>query len=292
MQLMVIGGKATKRSRFGFNVDDQIKGTFEAARLVSAAGLKIHVIDSEWRMNDVLPSELESLLNLFPEVKTLLTLAAKRRDVDQLLRLYLPIVEDFGNAGLCIVTGNRVYLESDEVSADPYESVKRVLSQVYGRVTRILLGVEGLEKYIDDIIHSYPGLKLFFLYDEGRLKAIEEYVRRGVESAVYVPYAIDKPLSDVVWALADYVLRRKWLREELKRQGYSLHSRAYLREAQPKSMEALTNAVLRLSICGSKEVVVEKMRKLKKSGVSMIVGLPVYEEPEQVHKFSECLRSL
>ena len=59
---MLVGGKATKRSRFGPDVGDQMAKTFEVARLISQSGLRVHVIDAEWRANDVSPSELEELL--------------------------------------------------------------------------------------------------------------------------------------------------------------------------------------------------------------------------------------
>ena len=289
---MIIGGKATKRSRYGFAIEEQMKGTIEATKVVSEAGLKIHVIDAEWRMNDVLPGELENLLGLFPDVRTFVTIAARRRDVDQLLKLYLPIMEETGNAGLCIVAGNKVYLESDEASASPYKSVKRVLEQVYGRISRILLGVEGLEKHVNEIIKSYPELKLFFLYDEEKLGFIEDYAKEGVESAVYVPYAVDKPLNDIVKMLADYALRRRWLKEKLKSMGYNSPSTLSLKEIPPKVMEVLSKAVSRLSIYGTKREVVEKIRKLQKHRVSIVVGLPIYDVPDQVYAFSECLKSL
>lgn len=289
---MIVGGKATKRSRYGFAVEEQIKGTIEATKVVLEAGLKIHVIDAEWRINDVLPSELENLLGLFPDVRTFITIAARRRDVDQLLKLYLPIMEEMGNAGLCVVAGNKVYLESDEALASPYKSVKKVLEQVYGRVSRILLGVEGLEKHVDEIIKSYPELKLFFLYDEKKLKFIENYAKKGIESAVYVPYAIDRPHSDVVRMLADYALRRKWLKEELKKMGYDASSVLILKDASPKIMGILSRAVSRLSIYGSKRDVAEKIRELREHGVSIVVGLPIYDVPDQVYAFSECLKSL
>ncbi len=289
---MIIGGKATKRSRYGFAIEEQMKGTIEATKVVSEAGLKIHVIDAEWRMNDVLPGELENLLGLFPDVRTFITIAARRRDVDQLLKLYFPIMEETGNAGLCIVAGNKVYLESDEASVSPYKSVKRVLEQAYGRISRILLGVEGLERHVNEIIKSYPDLKLFFLYDEEKLGLIEDYAKEGVESAVYVPYAVDKPLNDIAKMLADYALRRRWLKEELRNMGYNSPSTLSLKEIPPKVMEVLSKAVSRLSIYGTKREVEEKIRKLQKHRVSIVVGLPIYDVPDQVYAFSECLKSL
>ncbi len=289
---MLVGGKATKRSRFGSDVGEQIAKTLEATRLVSQSGLRVHVIDAEWRVNDVSPSELEGLLGLYPNVKTFVTLAARRRDADRLLSLYVPVIEEFGNAGLCVVAGNKSYLEGDEASRSAYKSVKRVLEQVRGRVARVLLGVEGIEKGLDDVLRSYPDVIPFFLYDEDRLEVIEKCSARGLEGAVYVPYAIDKPQADVVKALADYALRRKWLRRKLSEMGLEVPQTFASAASSPKLMEVLREAVSRLSIFGSMEDVVKNIRRLRGYGVTMVVGLPVFEESEQVLAFGECIRRI
>jgi len=287
---MLVGGKATKRSRFGPDVGEQIAKTLEVARLVSQSGLRVHVIDAEWRVNDVSPSELEGLLGLYPNVKTFVTLAARRRDVDQLLSLYVPVIEEFGNAGLCVVAGNRSYLESDEASRGAYKSVKRVLEQVRGRVTRVLVGVEGIEEGLNDVLTSHPDVTPFFLYDEEKLDLIEKCSAQGFEGAVYVPYAIDKPRAEVVRALADYALRRKWLKKRLFEIGLEAPWTFAMAMASPKLMEVIGEAVSKLSICGSMNEVVKNIRRLRSYGVTMVVGLPVFEEPEQVFAFGECIK--
>jgi hypothetical protein len=287
---MLIGGKATKRSRFGQDICEQIAKTLEVTKLVLQSGLRIHVIDAEWRANDVSPSELEQLLGLYPNVKTFVTLAARRRDVDQLLGLYLPVIEDFGNAGLCIVAGNRSYLDNDEASQNAYKSVKRVLEQVSGRVTRVLVGVEGIEKGLNDLLSSHPDVTPFFLYDEERLDVIEELSAQGFEGAVYVPYAIDKPKADVIKALADYALRRKWLRKRLFDMGLEVSQTFVATKPSPKLVKVIEEAISRLSICGPMDEVVKNVRRLKDYGVTIVVGLPVFEEPEQVLAFGECVK--
>lgn len=287
---MLIGGKATKRSRFGPDVGEQIANTLKATRLVSQSGLRVHVIDAEWRVNDPSPSELEGLLGLYPSVKTFVTLAARRRDIDQLLSLYVPVIEEFGNAGLCVVAGNRSYLESDEASQSAYKSIKRVLEQVRGRVAKVLLGVEGMEKSLDDVLKSYPDVMPFFLYDEEKFDLIERCSAWGFEGAVYVPYAIDKPQLDVVRALAEYALRRKWLRKRLSDMGLEVPQTFAMARASPKLIEVIKEAVSRLSIYGSRDEVVEKIRRLRDCGVTVVVGLPVFEEPGQILAFGECVK--
>jgi len=287
---MLVGGKATKRSRFGPDVGDQMAKTFEAARVISQSGLKVHVIDAEWRANDVSPSELEELLRRYPDVETFVTLAARRRDVDQLLSLYAPVIEGRENAGLCVVAGNRFYLESDEASRSAYKSVKRVLEQARGKVTKVLLGVEGIEKGLYDVLSSHPDVTPFFLYDEGKLDLIERCSAWGFEGAVYVPYAIDKPKADVVRALADYALRRKWLRRRLLEMGLEVPQTFATSGASPKLMEVIEEAVPRLSIYGSRDEVVKNVRRLRSYGVTIVVGLPIFEEPEQVLAFGGCIK--
>ncbi|MEM4575937.1 MAG: hypothetical protein QW701_00595 [Candidatus Nezhaarchaeales archaeon] len=289
---MFVGGKATKRSRFGLSINEQITKTLETTKLISQAGLKIHVIDSEWRINDVSPSELEELLGLFPNVKTFITIATRRKDVDQLLRLYIPVIEEAGNAGLCVVAGNSIYLEGDEALQKSYKSIRRVLDQSYGRVSKIFLGIEGIEKRLSDIVSSYPEVTLFFLYDREKLDFIENYSKRGFECAIYVPYAIDKPVRDVVTAMADYVLRRSWLKKKLVELGYALPSNLKVTDLPPKLMEVLQEAVSRLSIYGTKEDVINKIREVVNHGVSIIVGLPIFEVSDQVFAFSECIKNL
>jgi hypothetical protein len=287
---MLLGGKATKRSKFGQDIGRQITKTLETTKLVSQSGLRVHVIDAEWRANDVSPSELENLLGLYPNVKTFVTLAARRRDVDQLLSLYVSVIEEFGNAGLCVVAGNKSYLDEEEASQNAYKSVKRVLEQLRGRVARVLLGVEGMEKGLNELLSSYPDVTPFFLYDEEKLDMIGKYSAQGFEGAVYVPYAIDKPQADVVRMLADYALRRKWLRKMLLDMGLEVPQTFAGARASPKLMEAIEEAVSRLSICGTRDEVVKNIRKLKDYGVTIVVGLPVFEEPEQVLAFGECIK--
>jgi len=287
---MIVGGKATKRSRFGPDIGGQIAKTLETTKLVSQSGLRVHVIDAEWRVNDVTPSELEELLGLYPNVKTFVTLAARRRDVNQLLSLYVPVVEEFGNAGLCIVAGNRSYLDGDEASQSAYKSIKKVLEQVRRRVAKVLLGTEGIEKRLHEILNSHPDVVPFFLYDEEKFDLIEKCSAQGFEGAVYVPYAIDKPQLDVVKALADYALRRKWLRKWLSNMGLEGPQAFAMTRASPKLIEVIEEAVSRLSIYGSRDEVVKKIRRLRDYGVTIVVGLPVFEEPEQILAFGECIK--
>jgi hypothetical protein len=287
---MLVGGKATKRSRFGQDIGEQIAKTLEVTKLVSQSGLRVHVIDAEWRVNDVGPSELEGLLGLYPNVKTFVTLVARRRDVDQLLSLYLPVIEEFGNAGLCVVAGNRSYLDSDEASQSTYKSIKRVLEQVRGRVAKVLVGVEGVEKGLNNLLSSYPDATPFFLYDEEKLNIVEKCSAQGFEGAVYVPYAIDKPQADVVRALADYALRRKWLRRRLLDMGLEVPQTFTTAKASPKLLKVVEEAVSRLSICGPMDEIVKNIRRLKDYGVTIVVGLPVFEEPKQILAFGECVK--
>lgn len=289
---MLVGGKATKRSKLSSNISELARKTMEVTKLVSQARLKIHVIDAEWKMYDVSPGELEKLLGSFPNVKTYITLAARRRDVDQLLSLYIPVIEEFGNAGLCIVAGNKAYLDEDEASQSACKSVKKILDQLRGRISKILLGVEGIEKKLDCVAKAHPEVMPFFLYDEEKLNLIEKCSQRGLECAVYAPYAIDKPSIDVVKALADYALRRKWLKESLAEMGYSITSTLNPTNIPLKLAEVLERAISRLSIYGTRSEVTEKIRELRSYGVSTLIGLPVFDTPDQVLAFGECIKSI
>ena len=288
----MIGGKATKRSRYGFKIEEQIRGTIEATKIIRDAGLKIHIIDAEWRPNDVSPSEFEELLSSFPDVKIFVTVAARRRDSIQLLKLYAPIIEEFGNAGLCIVAGNNAYLDFDEVTRSPCESVKLALSEVYGRTSRLLLGVEGLEKCLDNLIKAYPDVKLFFLYDEHKLDVMRSYAERGFECAVYVPYVIEHDSNYVARELMGYALRRKWLRREIEKLGYQASMLINSSEIPGEIMKILEHSIPKLCIHGPKKEVVRKLKILEAYGASMVIGLPIKESLEQVYAFSECLKQL
>ena len=287
---MLIGGKATKRSRFGSDIGEQMVKTLEVTKLVVQSGLKIHVIDAEWRVNDVTPSELEKLLGLYPDVRTFVTIIARRRDVDQLLSLYIPVIEEFGNSGLCVVAGNRSYLESDEASQSAYKSIERVLKQLRGRSLKVFLGVEGVEKKLNYLLNFHPEVTLFFLYDEEGLDLIEKYHAQGFECAVYVPYAINRPKTEVVKALVDYALRRKKLRRRLSDSGFNVSQIPITARSSPKLMEIVEGEISRLSIYGAKDDVVKKIRELKNYGVSIVVGLPIFEDPDQIFAFGGCIK--
>lgn len=286
---MLIGGKATKRSKLDLNVHELTKKTIEVTKLVLQARLKVHVIDAEWRIYDVSPGELEELLGSFPSIKTYVTIAARRRDINQLLGLYVPVMEEFGNAGLCIVAGNKAYLDEEEASQSAYKSIKKVLDQLRGRISKVLLGVEGVEGKLNHLAKAYPEVIPFFLYDEGKFDLIDECVEHGLECAVYAPYAIDRPLMDVVKALAEYALRRRWLREELIKMGYNIPSILSLADIPPRLTDILLKAVSRLSISGTRNEVIEKIKGLRSHGVSMLIGLPIFDVPDQVLAFGECI---
>jgi len=300
------GGKATKRTRFGRVWKSQSEGTLRSGEFCVKAGLNYHIIDSEWKWHYLMPYEVEKLVNSSKGLLTVLTFSSRHHGVLRLLDRTVNALTNRENFGLNLVAGNKAFLDWREVRRPPkmtlVDSIKFVRRCFDGEV---FIGTEGLVKTAAELAVEY-NLIPFLLLDknlEENLTIVKDIVGKR-DIAVYVPFLISKNyprlLNDVLYRLAGYILRRKWVQEELKKLGYDpMHPkiRAIGQEKRPLTSDLMTeklssflkSAARVLTIYGDADAVAERITLLKKLGVNIVVGLPIKENEQQILSFGDCV---
>ncbi len=306
--MSVTGGKATKRVRLGKITASIARGTMRSAEFCIASGLKYHIIDAEWKMNYLHDDEVTDLLEVSdPSATTVLTYSTRHSYCERNIRQALMGASGFEKFGLCLVAGNAAYLDADErrrpLARTIREAVKTVKKNSESR--EVWIGTEGVLSLATELATEYA-LTPFLLLDkslESNLQWLRNHGFTG-DFAVYVPFYISanrrRVLHDILYRLAGYMLRRKWVREEAKRLNYDLSLpmlRGLVQEKRPLSKELmnsplgalLTEAAGSLSVFGDPQSVEERLRAIARLGPKVLVGLPIKESEDQVSAFSRCL---
>jgi hypothetical protein len=215
----------------------------------------------------------------------------------------------FEKFGLCLVAGNAAYLDLDErrrpLARTVREAVKTVKKNCGDR--EVWIGTEGVLRLATELAAEYE-LTPFLLLDKSLESNIQSLRDRGFagDFAVYVPFYVSvnrrRVLHDVLYRLAGYMLRRKWVREEAKRLNYDLSLpllRSLVQEKRPLSKKLmksplgtlLAEAAGSLSVFGDYESVEERLRGIARFAPRVLVGLPIKESEDQVSAFSQCLKA-
>jgi len=302
-------GKATKRSRYGPFSKDRMRRTVWSANVCSKAGLHYHLIDSEWKKFYMLPYEAQDLVVHSQDLKTIFTFSTRHTNC---LSLIKQTVNTVGTDNICLnlVAGNPAYLGSRELRRS---SLRTLISAVkfvrknYEDI-RVFVGTEGLSSRIIELCMEYD-LTPFLLLDRG----IEEEVPRieGVlknrEVGLYFPFMISENyprlLRDILYRLSGYIMRRRWVRNEILKMGYdpSVSTlKAVIQEKKPLSSKFiesdlgtfLKEAASNLTIYGDQDRVIKTLRALRKIGITTMMGLPIKENEEQILQLGECNRRI
>jgi hypothetical protein len=254
-----------------------------------------------------MPYEAEKLVNSSKGLVTVLTFSSRHHGVLRLIDRTVNALTDCENFGLNLVVGNKAFLDWREVRRPPkttlVDSIKFVRRCFNGEV---FIGAEGLVKTAAELAVEYD-LIPFLLLDkdlEENLALVKDIVGSR-DIAVYVPFLVSKNyprlLNDVLYRLAGYILRRKWVQEELKKLGYDpMHPRirAIGQEKRPLTSDLMTeklssflkSAANLLTIYGDAETVTARLTLLKKLGATIVVGLPIKENEQQILLFGECIQ--
>jgi hypothetical protein len=213
------------------------------------------------------------------------------------------------NVAVNLVAGNIAYLDWRERMRPIHRSLRDLV--VFARsnfpTMEIFIGTEGISQTAAELASQHD-LTPFLLYDrqlEQALKEAKAASNRG-RVAVYLPYYISdnyqRLLPDVLRRLAGYILRRRWVQRRLKELGYDVTLpllRSASKDVKPLPKELITGrlgdllreAANSLSVYGNKATVIEKLRTLRKLGCSLVVGLPIKENEEQVLRFGSCVKN-
>ncbi len=301
------GGKATKRSRYGVVAEDRMKRTLISTKLCSKARLKYHVIDSEWKWHYLMSHEAQELAQQSNDVVTILTFSSRHINSSRILRHSLEAVDDTDKIGVNLVIGNNSFLSGEELSRPAIKTLEYLIKFVRRRFPNIrtFIGTEGIVSPAVELISKYD-LVPFLLLDRDLNKSRSK-IKDGVgkkEFALYVPYLISKNyprlFHDILYRLAGYIMRRRWVRSRIKELGYSLDLPALkevMQEKRPLSTSFLKSklgiflkeATSILTVYGDEGEVTNRLRQFKRSGFDIIVGLPIKENEEQIKCFGECI---
>jgi len=296
-------GKATKRSRYGMTSKDRTKRTLWSAKLCVRAGMSFHVIDSEWKMLYPTPSEVEDLVDHSHGLKTIVTFSTRHYNSLRLLRQTLSGFNAPDEIGLNLVVGNPAYLTEREIRRPSIRTLIDSIRFVRRRFNDLMvfIGTEGLISRAAQLSVEYDLIPLILL-DRGLeedIATVRDLVRNS-EIALYAPFLISENyprlLHDILYRLSGYIMRRSWVREDLRKLGYDLTEsalRAVIQDKKPlptRIMRSdlgrfLKKAASSFTISGNMKEVTERIDHIQKLGVTTIIGLPVKENDRQILSF-------
>jgi hypothetical protein len=168
----------------------------------------------------------------------------------------------------------------------------------------VFVGTEGLGVQAAELCVEYD-LIPFLLLDKGledEIAIVEDAMGRE-NAALYAPFLVSKNyprlLRDILYRLAGYIMRRRWVKEELKKMGYDptvSTLRAVIQEKRPlpsSFMESDLGAFLKeatsyLTMYGDVDSVEGKIRDLRKLGIATLFGFPIKENAEQILLLGKC----
>jgi len=277
--------------------------------ICARSGLEYHVIDSEWKENYITPNELENLLRLSEDhcsnLKTVVTISVRHTCCLSRTSSLVGVMKEYRNASLCLVAGNRTYLDEKEAERS---AARRLVDAA--RVARkhledrpIFAGMERLGKKALETVKEYR-LVPFLLMDkslEDNIVRVQKVNGKG-SLALYLPYLTTSDghdaTTEVMGRLWKYALRRQWVRSDLLKRGYDptlLENTLNQDQAEGALIDngvtdLLVNAVRELSIYGTTQDFIRSFEKLKQLGINTVIGLPLREEEEQVMTFSRHLQ--
>jgi len=262
------------------------------------------VIDSEWKRNYLSLEELEYLLkyseNLNLELKTVITVSVRHYNSLKYIKGLAKLRERYSNLGLNLVAGNRLYLTEKEQKRPIAKLLKKAvkLAVKIFNDTEVFVGTEGVINIVSKLAAEHEIIP-FLLMDknlEEQITKIKTINKNGI-IALYTPFLIfskeDSDLNGMI-QLADYALRRKWVRKYLTRKGHNFNQIQALFKEKKKapnmkhqSMETLLHVFKELSIFGDMQTISRHLERLRE--VNIIIGFPLREEESQVRHFAEVL---
>jgi hypothetical protein len=309
-RMVVLGGKVTKQTRFGKIAKDRLSRAVRSAALCNKEGLAYHVIDAEWKWNYLHDDEVAELIENSGSTKTVLTFSSRHLNSLRIMRQSLGDLGTSGNVAVGLVAGNRAYLSWREIRRPVSRSLRdfAAFSRRNFPGMPVFIGTEGIPKTSSELAPEFDLIPFLLLGND--TEAQIERFRREVnvkDVAVYVPFLVSsnypRMLRDILFRLGGYILRRRWVQEELGGIGYKMDAAAFrsiVQEKQPlpdsllesKLGEILERAAKVLALWGTEVEVVERLRNLSAQGATILAGLPIKENDEQVTAFASCVRKL
>jgi len=282
-----------------------MRRTIWSAELCSKAGLSYHLIDAEWKMFYMMPYEAQELVAHSKGLETIIAFSTRHSNSLKLLNQTISSIGTRG-IGLNLVVGNPAYLSSREIRRPCFRTLVDIVKFVRQRFEDlpVFVGTEGLGIQAAELCVEYD-LIPFLLLDKGleeEIAMVKDAMGRE-NAALYAPFLVSRNyprlLRDILYRLAGYIMRRRWVKEELKKMGYDPTAsalRAVIQEKRPLSssfIESDLGAFLKeaasyLTMYGDVDMVAGKVGDLRKLGIMTLIGFPIKESAEQVLLLGKC----
>jgi hypothetical protein len=264
-------GIAVKPSHLGAGPREKLNFLLELSGRLSREGLSTLVIDSEREKDDITTSTFSELVEktVYLNVTPVFTIPVRRADFKDRLNEAVGIVGCVGG-GVCLVAGNPAYLDEDERRVKAGRLILEAAEMLRARAPKSPLLV-GTEKMVNPALEAARrfGAIPFTLYGVADGFELSHLVRiSGIPVAVYTPYFIGSSLTgEVLDVLRGYVSRR----------GYSI--------------DRMAIGLERLTLAGGADEIRKKIKRLRMSGVGMLIGYPARLSPEQISALAKVLES-
>lgn len=294
-------GKATKRSRFGNSISDQTTKTQLATQFCIRNGFDFHFIDAEWKDNYVAASELNEILASCEEqdanLKTIVTLNARHSIAFDILREYVEVISQHGNAGFCFVAGNPVYLSEEEKQLDAKSRMKGLVTDVRSSLESapIFIGSEGQFDLTMELSAKYAAIPFMLMGS-----SVQDQVSRALsndacnEVGVYCPYLFSEngDHDSQIETLGQYALRRRWVKQSLRKVGVNPSEvRTQITKGEKlagPAREILIDAIRTLALCDVGDFH-DRLRRFSSIGVRYLAFLSAVEDFDGDERFSDML---
>ena len=248
-------------------------------------------------------SELSEILascgELDTNLTTILTLNARHLVAFEILREYVEVISQHGNAGFCFVAGNPVYLSEEEKQLDARSRMREFVTDARTRLesTPIFIGSEGQLELAVELSAKYATIPFMLMSS-----SVQDQVSRALSNdacnsvGVYCPYLFSEngPNESQIETLGQYALRRKWVKQSLRRVGVKPSEvRTQItsgeRLAEP-SRQILIDAIRTLALCDIGDFH-DRLRKFSSIGVRYLAFLSAVEDFDGWERFSDMLSS-
>jgi len=233
--------------------------------------------------------ELESELNL------ILTINARHRAAFDTARDYSEVIAHHGNAGLCFVAGNPIYLSEEERHLDAKDRLMELVASSRHKLPSapIFLGSEGLHDITITLSQKYSVVPFVLLDSSAQAKASSIRSKSKKETGVYCPCHLSADGDgSLIKAFGAYALRRRWVRKALRDRGLrviDVKSQIANGGAVGPAALVLGDAIRELALCGE-SAAKKRLAVLSDSGVRYVALLLAEETAEEASNL-EKLRS-
>jgi len=205
------------------------------------------------------------------------------------------VIAQHENAGFCFVAGNPAYLAPEEKQLDTQSRLVDLVKGAKDRVEAapVFIGAEGQSELTSELASRYDAIP-FMLLDgsiQSRISELKSTVDNGI--GVYCPYLLSSATNeDRIRLLGLYALRRRWVRESLRKIGIRTNDiRAQISEGQRIDESArgiLNDALQALALCDEHDFQ-DRLTKLASAGAKYAAFLPATESVQEHERLRQLI---